>query len=74
MRKVIVTWGVVTVLLTAACYLYIDTFPPDESFELANSAGFKLTVSLICVGGVAVIVLFAFLFFGSIIRSLWNSR
>ena len=74
MRKVITIWSVLTFLLTGAFYRYIDSFPPEEHFDLANSVGFKLIVSVIVVGGIAAIALFAFLFFGSIIRSLWKPK
>ncbi|HBF50593.1 MAG TPA: hypothetical protein DDX04_09790 [Massilia sp.] len=73
MRKLVTAWAVLTLVACVGIYCWLGSLPPDE-FDLANTAGFKVMLSLLVVGGGAVGTLFVFLFFGSIVLSLFRSR
>jgi len=73
MRKVMYYWAVTTLLLCAAYVVYVRTLPPDE-LVMANTLSFQIIVSLLVVGGPCLVVLFLWLFFGSIWRSLRSNR
>ena len=73
MRKVMYYWAVTTLLLCAAYVVYVRTQPPDE-LVMANTLLFQIIVSIFVVGGPCLVVLFLWLFFGSIWRSLRSNR
>jgi len=73
MRKVMYYWAATTLLLCAAYVVYVRTLPPDE-LVMANTSPFQIIVSLLVVGGPCLVVLFLWLFFGSIWRSLRSNR
>jgi len=72
MRRIINYWAVATILLCAAYVVYVRTLPPDE-LVMANTLPFQIMVSALVVGGPCLVVLFLWLFFGSILRS-WRSN
>jgi hypothetical protein len=73
MRRIISYWAVTTALLCTAYFIYVRTLAPDE-LAMANTLPFQIIVSLIMVGGPCLVVLFLWLFFGSILRSLRSNR
>jgi hypothetical protein len=73
LRKIIVVWAVLTVCLYGAVFIYSGSLPPDELI-MANSVAFRAVASALVVGFLALIGLFIFLFFGSIVRSMFRSN
>lgn len=73
MRRTIGNWGVVTGILCAAYVVYQRMQPPDE-LVMANTLPFQILVSSLVVGGPCLLVLFLWMFFGAILRSLRSNN
>src|SRR5215831_15695161 len=67
MLRVILYWAAATILICAACVIYVRTLPP---VVMPNSLPNQIILSLFIVGGPSLAALFLLLFLGFILRRL----